>query len=66
MAIGVQYMPREAKVAYPFAMVSGDISWVPRAMDGTCGILSPSARSTPIFFAIVVTGQMPMSLIIWT
>ena len=41
MATGVQYMPRVAKVAYALAIVSGDISWVPSAIDGTwCDLLA--------------------------
>ena len=32
MAIGVQYMPREAKAAYALAIVSGDRPTEPRAM----------------------------------
>lgn len=63
MATGVQYIPRAAKVAYAFAIVRGDTSWVPRAIEGRCCSLPPSARPTPIFAAISVTGQTPMSLI---
>ncbi len=50
-------------MAYAFAIVSGDISCVPSAMEGAWSILRPSARATPIFLAMSMTGQMPMSLI---
>ncbi len=61
-ATGVQYTPRLAKVAYAFAMVSGDMPSVPSAMAGTSGSFVPSAGITPSFVVISVTGQSPSAL----
>ncbi len=66
MAIGEQYVPRVAKVAYAEAIVSGETSWVPSAMEGPWPKSLPSERSMPIFFDSSMTGQVPISLIICT
>ncbi len=66
MATGVQKTPRLAKVAYALAIVSGESSAEPSAIDGASGSLEPSAGTTPSFCVISVTGQRPISPIIST
>ncbi len=44
-------------------MVSGDTSGEPSAMAGLCSTGLPLERLMPILSAILVTGQIPMSLI---
>ena len=64
--IGLQWMPRAAKVAYASAIDSGLTSTEPRVKDGLVLVVVDDGRGrrcrrlTPSFLAILVTRHMPV------
>ncbi len=59
IAIGWQYVPPAANVAYAAAMCIGDEFWVPRIIDGTISmsVLSFDDGVKPAAFAVSATPQ---------